>query len=251
MNDKISAIIITLNEEKNIAGSLASLSFVDEIVVVDSGSSDRTEEICRSFPAVRFFHHPWQGYGPQKTAALALTSHEWVFSLDADEIVTPELAQEILDATRSDTPYAGYRLRRKNMYRGQWIRHSGWWPDDILRLFRKETGRFNDRVVHESVEVAGPVGFLKGVIEHHSFNAPEDFLVKAQRYSVLGAAQMKRQKKKGGALRAVVRGLSAFIKSYIIKRGFLDGRAGLLIAVSNAVGVFYRIMKLTELHEER
>lgn len=251
MNDKISAIIITRNEEKNIADCLASLSFVDEIIVVDSGSSDRTEEICRSFPAVRFSHHPWEGYGPQKNAALALASHNWVFSLDADEIVTPELAEEILATVGSDMPYAGFRLRRKNMYRGQWIRHSGWWPDEILRLFRKDAGRFNDRVVHESVEVTGPVGFLKGVIEHHSFNAPEDFLVKAERYSVLGANQMKRLGKRGGSGRAVVRAASAFIKCYILKRGCLDGRAGLLIAVSNAVGVFYRIMKLTELREER
>jgi hypothetical protein len=136
------------------------------------------------------------------------------------------------------------------MYRGQWIRHAGWWPEEILRLFRKDAGRFNDRVVHESVEVAGLVGFLKGVIEHRSFNAPEDFLVKAQRYSVPGAVQMKRQGKTGGALLAVVRAASAFVKSYVLKRGFLDGRAGLLIAVSSAVGVFYRIMKLTELHEE-
>jgi len=248
---KISAIIITRNEEKNIANCLASLYFADEIIVVDSGSTDRTEEICRAFPAVRFFHHPWKGYGPQKNAALALASHNWVFSLDADEIVTPELAEEILAAVGSDMPYVGYRLRRKNMYRRQWIRHSGWWPDEILRLFRRDAGRFNDRVVHESVEVDGPVGFLKGVIEHHSFNAPEDFLVKAQRYSVLGASQMKRQGKKGGAVRAVVRAVSAFIKSYILKLGCLDGRAGLLIAVSNAVGVFYRIMKLSELHEDR
>jgi len=248
---KISVTIITLNEEKVIAACLASVAWAEEIIVVDSGSSDRTEEICRSFAKVRFMHQDWLGYGPQKNFAVAQATHQWILSLDADETVSPELKEEILRELHSSPRYAGYRIGRKNLYRGHWIRHSGWWPDEIIRLFRKDAGQFNNRIVHESVEVAGPVGSFSGTIEHRSFHGPEDFLEKARRYAIPGAVQMQAAGKQGSAPRAIIKALATFIKSYFLKRGFLDGRAGLLIAVSGAVGVFYRVMKLAELNEEQ
>lgn len=247
---KISVTIITLNEEQAIAACLASVAWADEIIVVDSGSTDRTEEICRSFPNVRFMHQDWLGYGPQKNFALDQATHPWVLSLDADETVTPELKEEILRELHGSPRHAGYRIGRKNLYRGQWVRHSGWWPDEIIRFFSKDAGRFNNRIVHESVEVAGAVGSLSGTIEHRSFHGPEDFLEKARRYAIPGAIQMHAAGKRGSAPRALIKAAAAFIKSYLLKRGFLDGRTGLLIAVSGAVGVFYRVIKLAELNEE-
>lgn len=247
---KISVILIVLNGETTIAPCLQSVSWAAEIIVVDSGSTDRTEEICTTYPGVRFFHHPWLGYGPQKNYALSLATHEWVLSIDADEVITPELAEEIRGAIDNSGAYAGFSFRRKNMYKKQWVRHSGWWPDEILRVFRKDAGRFNDRQVHESVEVNGAVKKLAGVMEHFSYNRPEDFILKMHSYSTAGARQMKVAGKKGGALRAVIRTVAAFVKSYILKRGFLDGRTGLLVAVSGAIGVFYKIIMLSELNEE-
>jgi glycosyltransferase involved in cell wall biosynthesis len=246
----ISAIVITLNEEACIASCLESLAWTDEVVVVDSGSVDRTEEICRSFPNVRFINNAWPGYGPQKNFALSHASTSWIISLDADEVVSPELAREVIETVGRPCNYNGFRIMRKNYYRNHWVRHSGWWPDEIIRVFRKDSGRFNDRIVHESVEVNGRVGSLPGVLEHRSFHGAEDFLDKALRYSVPGAKQMKQAGKRGGAVRALVRAAATFFKIYILKRGILDGRDGLLIAVSGAVGVFYRIIKLTELYED-
>ncbi|CAH2030479.1 glycosyltransferase family 2 protein [Trichlorobacter ammonificans] len=246
----ISVTIITLNEEQAIGACLASVAWADEVIVVDSGSSDRTGDICRSFPNVRFMHQDWLGYGPQKNFALAQASHQWILSLDADETVSPELQEAIKDALQAPSQCAGYRIGRRNFYRGRWIRHSGWWPDEIIRFFKKDAGQFNNRIVHESVELSGPVGRLTGTIDHRSFHAAEDFLEKARRYAIPGALQMHAAGKRGSALLAVIKATAAFIKSYLLKRGFLDGRAGLLIAVSGAVGVFYRVIKLAELAEE-
>ena len=247
----LSVTIITLNEEKAIAACLASVAWADEIIVVDSGSSDQTEEICRSFANVRFMHQDWLGYGPQKNFALAQATHQWVLSLDADETVTPELKQEILQELQATPRCNGYLIGRKNLYRGQWVRHSGWWPEQVIRFFRKDAGQFNNRIVHESVEVRSPVGSFLGTIEHRSYNNADEFLEKARRYAIPGAIQMHAAGRRGSTTLAIIKGLAAFTKSYILKRGFLDGRVGLLIAVSCAVGVFFRVMKLIELNEHR
>lgn len=248
---KLSVTIITFNEEKMIADCLASVAWVDEIIVVDSGSSDRTEEICRSFPNVRFMHQDWLGYGPQKNFAVDQATHQWILSLDADETVTPELKAEILQELQATPRFNGYRISRKNLYRGQWVRHSGWWPEQVIRLFRKDAGQFNNRLVHESVEVTGAIGTFSAAIEHRSYHHADEFLEKARRYAIPGAIQMHAAGKRGSTPLAIIKGLAAFTKSYILKQGFLDGRVGLLIAVSGAVGVFYRVMKLIELNEHR
>lgn len=244
----VSVIMIVRNEEGRVAAAIESVAWADEIVVVDSGSTDRTPEICRSFPRVKFYDRPWEGFGRQKNIALGLASFPWVFSLDADERVTPELAQEIGRAV-ADPTCAGYFVRRKNFYRDRWIRHCGWWPDEVLRLFRREAGRFSDRPVHEAVELDGPAGKLVHPIEHRSFHSVSDFIRKADSYSTLGARLMRERGRGSSAFAALYHGLFTFFKTYVLRRGFLDGRAGVLIAVSNAVGVFYRYMKAMEPEE--
>lgn len=246
---EISAIIITLNEEKKIGACLSSLNFVDEIIVVDSGSTDKTEDICRQYPFVKFYRQPWLGYGPQKNFALSLVSNEWVLSIDADEVVPSDLADEISTHLKADHGYSGFWVKRKNMYKKQWIRHGGWWPDTILRVFRKDKGQFSNRRVHESVEITGKTKELQAALEHYSYHGPEDFILKMHSYAIAGARQMQDDGRTGGAVRAVIRAFAAFVKGYILKRGFLDGRAGLLIAASGAIGVFYKIIKLSELNE--
>lgn len=239
-----------MNEEKNIAACLASLDFVDEIVVVDSGSTDRTEAICRANPKVRFFPHGWEGFGKQKNHALDQATGEWVLAVDADEVITTQLAQEIQRLVTQPGALNGYTVNRKNFYRGQWIRYSGWWPDRIIRLFRREQARFSDRLVHEIVQVDGAVGTLSGCIEHHPFAGPSDFLRKCDSYSTLGARMLVERGQKSSVLRALVKSSFTFFKVLVLKRGVLDGTAGVLIAYSNAAGVFYRHIKFLEMRAD-
>lgn len=245
----ISGIIITRDEEARIGACLESLKWLDEIIVVDSGSTDRTEDICRRYPSVCFVRHDWEGFGRQKNIALGLARGEWVLSVDADELISGQLADEITKVV-GNAGFNGYMIKRKNFYRGRWVRHSGWWPDHVLRFFRKDKGRFSDRPVHESVELDGAYGFLEGCIEHHSFNCVDDFIRKAQSYSTIGARLMYERGRRPSAFGAVARSVATFCKLYFLKLGFLDGYAGLLIAFSNAAGVFYRYMKCIELQNE-
>jgi len=249
MAPTLSVILITKDEEAVIEGCLDSLSWADEIVVVDSGSTDRTRELCEKNSKVRFFYAPWEGFGKQKNRALDKANGEWIFSIDADERVTKELADEIMSVV-AHPDCDGYTVRRKNFYRGQWIRHSGWWPDRILRLFRKDSGRFSDRLVHESVELSGRARDLDGCIEHHSFEKASDFIMKTDSYSTLGARMMLEKGKSSSGLNALFRSGLTFFKVLILKRGILDGRAGIVIAVSNAMGVFYRHIKCLELQQD-
>lgn len=250
MKPKISCIVIVKNEERNIRACLESLSWADEIIVVDSGSTDRTREICSEFPRVIFRDHPWQGFGPHKNRALELATSEWVFSIDADERVTPELAKEILCVIEKPT-HEAYRVKRKNIYRGFWIRRSGWWPDEVLRLFRRSSARFDDRVVHESVQFKGQPGVLENPLEHHSYAGAGDFLTRVDHYSTLGARMLSKRGKKVGTANILARTLVAFLRSYVLRLGFLEGRTGLLVAFSTAEVTFYKYMKLSEIDSER
>jgi len=243
-DNRISAIIITLNEEKNIRECLESLSWADEIVILDSESEDRTVELARSYTD-KVFVEPWTGQGPHKNRALDLAQGPWILSIDADERVTPELAQEIRHVVKEASRNA-YALRRKNMYRGQWIRHSGWWPDWVTRLFRKGDARFNDRVIHESLTVEGPIGKLKEPLIHHSFEDAASFLERALKYSTHLAEMMHRQGKRSSLLTAFSHGSFECLSTYLFRRGFLDGGAGVLIAISNGIGTFYKYMILRE-----
>lgn len=246
----ISVTIITKNEEKNIRRCLESVRWADEIIVMDSGSDDATEAICKEYDKVKFFVHPWLGFGPQKNAALGLASGDWILSLDADETVSPELAQEILNVIDTATS-DGFFIRRKNMFRGKWIRHCGWWPDKLLRLFRKGVGRFSDRPVHESVELKGASACLNGTITHFTYASLSDLLRKSELYSTLGARLMFEKGVKPSFLKAVIHGISAFIKSYFLKLGILEGSTGFVIAFTSSFYKFSRYIKLMELYESR
>lgn len=244
---KISAIIITRDEEANIRECLASLTWVDEVVVVDGGSTDRTREICREFGA-RVYCHDWPGFGPQKNRALAYATGDWVLSIDADERVPPPLREEILAALRGDGPPA-YEMPRLSWYCGRFIRHAGWRPDYVLRLFRRDQGGFSNDLVHERVVVAGRPGRLGNDLIHYSFRDLEQVLNVVNRYSSLGAAQKFAAGERSGLLKAVARGLWGCFFSYVIKAGFLDGRQGLMLAISNGEGTYYKYLKLMQLGE--
>jgi glycosyltransferase involved in cell wall biosynthesis len=241
---RISATIITLNEEKNIRECLESLSWADEIVVLDSESHDRTVEIARDFTD-KVFIEPWTGQGAHKNRAMDLAQGPWIFSIDADERVTPELATEIRDAAGKGKHHA-YALRRKNIYRGQWIRHSGWWPDWVTRLFRKGQARFNDRMIHEALTLEGPIGRLEEPLLHYSFEDVGSFIERASRYATHLAEMMYCQGKRASLLTALSHASFECLNTYLFRRGFLDGGAGVLIAVSNGVGTFYKYMMLRE-----
>jgi len=244
----ISAIIITKNEEANIRACLESLTWVDEIVVVDSGSSDRTEPICREFGA-RFYSHDWPGFGPQKNRALDYAISDWVLSIDADERVTSELRTEIREVLASPAAMA-YELPRLSWYCGRFMRHSGWRPDYVLRLFRRGRARFTEHLVHERVEATGEsVGRLRHELHHYSYRDVDQVLATLRRYATLGAAQKYAAGGKAGLLQAISRGFWCLFYTYILRAGFLDGRQGIMLAISNAEVTYYKYLKLCELSE--
>ena len=242
--NRISVTIITLNEEKNICECLESLSWADEIVVLDSQSNDRTVELARRYTD-KVFIEPWSGQGAHKNRAIDLAQGPWIFSIDADERVPPELALEIQDVVQNASRDA-YALRRQNMYRGQWIRHCGWWPDWVTRLFRKGKARFNDEVIHDTLETNGSIGKLKKPLIHHSFENASSFLERAHRYSAHQAEMMFRNGRRASLFTAFSHASFECLNTYLFRRGFLDGSAGLLIAISNGIGTFYKYMILRE-----
>jgi glycosyltransferase involved in cell wall biosynthesis len=249
----LSVTIITRNESRNIAGCLQSAAFADEWVVVDSGSTDATCEIAKSLGAQVVSTPDWPGFGPQKNRALALAKGSWVLSLDADERVSPELAQQIRavvaprDPASSDAgarqPVA-YELSRVSSFCGQWMRHGDWYPDHVTRLFRRDAGRFSDDLVHERVLINGPVGRLAGELLHDTMPTLDDAIDKMNRYSSGRALDRVRAGKRGGLAAALGHGLWAFLRCYLFKRGLLDGRLGLVLALYVAEGTYYRYLKM-------
>ena len=205
---KLSLTIITKNEEACIRRCIESVPFADEVIVVDSGSTDRTVEICRALGARVVVTDDYPGYGPQKNRALDLASGDWILSLDADEWLTPELQEEIPRLmTAPPDAAAGYRIRRLSSFCGRAMRHSGWWPDWVVRLVRRGKGRFSDELVHERLIVDGRVGDARGVLMHEAFTELEDVLGKMNRYSSAGAQALARRGRKSSLVRAVVHGL--------------------------------------------
>ncbi|CAI2719217.1 glycosyltransferase family 2 protein [Nitrospina watsonii] len=242
----LSVVVITKNEAARIRQCLESVRWADEIVVLDSGSSDGTPEICREYTD-RVFDVDWPGFGPQKNRALEKATGDWVLSLDADEVVSDSLRRDIEQAVQSPQ-VNGYEIPRSSHYCGRRIRHSGWSPDYVLRLIKKGQGAFTDALVHEKLEVRGPVGRLRHPLIHYSFDTFEDVLDKVNRYSTYNARMLYEQGRRTSLLEAVGRGLWAFVRAYILKAGFLDGRQGFQLAVSNAEGTYYKYVKLMELH---
>ncbi|MDO8464055.1 MAG: glycosyltransferase family 2 protein [Gallionella sp.] len=247
---KLSVIIITKNEAANIRACLESVAWADEIIVVDSGSSDATVEICKGLGA-RLYMHDWPGFGAQKNRALGYATHDWVFSIDADERVTPELRAAI-EAVLSDEhdTCAAYRISRLSSYCGRFMRHSGWYPDPIVRLFKRDVAHFSDDLVHERLQVEGQIGKLDGELLHYAFTDAEEVLQKVNHYSSAGAAMLQGRGRQVTLTGAVLRGLWSFIRTYFLRAGFLDGREGFMLAVSNAEGTYYRYLKLMLLNKK-
>ncbi|MDO8262973.1 MAG: glycosyltransferase family 2 protein [Gallionella sp.] len=240
---RLSVIIITKNESANIRACLESVAWADEIIVVDSASTDDTLEIAREFTPQVHVHADWPGFGAQKNRALDYASKDWVLSLDADERVTPELRAEI-EAVLLDARAEGYEIPRLSSFCGRFMRHSGWHPDYVLRLFKRGKGRFSDALVHESVQLQGSMARLRQPLQHYSYRDFEDVLSKLNSYSSAASAMLERRGKRGSLAQAVLHGLWAFIRTYVLRAGFLDGREGFMLAVMNAENSYYRYIKL-------
>jgi len=246
----ISATVITFNEEANIAGALESLRWADEVVVVDSGSTDATLEICRKYGIVPHTR-AWTGYVDQKNYAVEKAANDWVFSLDADEQVSPALQQEIAGLLGSGPRHPGYRIPRVAYFMGRWIRHGDWYPDYQLRLFDRRRGRWQGGRVHESVRLDQEPGFLKGEIHHFTYRDLSAYLRRLESYSTLAAADYHQRGKVSTPLRMLLNPTATFFKTYLLKRGFLDGAPGFVVAVMGAVSVFFKYAKLYELRGRR
>lgn len=246
----LSAVVITKNEEAAIQRCLESVAWADEVVVLDSGSMDRTVDIAREMGAKVSVSADWPGFGPQKNRALAMASGDWIFSLDADEWVTPDLAAEIRAAVDA-AEFDAWRVPRLSSFCGRFMRHSGWWPDYVTRLFRRGAGRFSDDVVHERTLVDGALGTLRHPVMHETYVDLEDMQEKFNRYSSLGAQALHARGKRGGIGKALLHGLAAFVRTYLLRRGFLDGREGIMLAIANAEVAYYKYVKLLLLHSPR
>jgi glycosyltransferase involved in cell wall biosynthesis len=239
----LSVIVITRNESARLRACLESVAFAGEVVVVDSGSTDDTRTIAQSMGARVSQTDDWPGFGPQKNRALDLATGQWILSIDADERLTPALREQI-EASMASPGFDAYTVNRRSSYCGQFMRHSGWYPDRVVRLFRRGSARFSDDAVHEALQVRGPVGRLEGELLHESFADFEAVLDKVNRYSTAGARDLHRRGVRGSPGKALGHGLWTFLRTYLFKCGFLDGRLGLALAISNAEGTYYRYVKL-------
>lgn len=248
--DKLSVIIITKNEAANIRDCITSVAWADEIIVVDSNSTDDTAAIAREMGALVYMHADWPGFGPQKNRALDYARNEWVFSIDADERVTPQLREEIVQAIKKPVS-DGYYCPRLSQFCGTFIHHCGWYPDYVLRLFRRGAGRFSDSLVHESVLLTGATSKFKSPLLHYSYLTTDDVERKVEHYSSAAAKQMFEAGRKSGGMDAVLRGGWAFVRTYVLRLGVLDGAAGWHIAGMNARTTYLKYRKLAELRSNK
>jgi len=247
----LSVILITRNEEANLDDCLASLEGIaQQVVVVDTNSSDRTLEIAKNYGATIAQPSDWPGFGPQKNRALDLATSEWVLSLDADERLTPALKSEILTAIHHSAHVDCFAIPRLSWYCGRFIRHCGWSPDYVDRLFKRGTARFSDDLVHERLVPKGQVAKLENPMLHYSFMNYSQVLQKLDRYSTASAEQAFARGKTSSPLKAVLHGVWAFFRTYVLRAGFLDGPQGFALAVSNGQGTYYRYIKLWHLNQE-
>ena len=242
---RLSVVVITRNEEARLRACLESAAWADELVVVDAESQDKTVQIAREFTD-RVLVRPWAGFAEQKNFAVAQATGDWILSLDADEEIPPELRAEIGALLAAEAAADGYRVPRRNIFWGRWIRHGGLYPDWQLRLFRRGRGRFVPREVHESVRVEGRVGRLESPLVHRSYRDVADFLERADRYSTLAAAEWVRGGRRAGVGDLVVRPAGRFLAMYVARGGFLDGWPGFLLACLYAYYVFVRSAKVWE-----
>jgi glycosyltransferase involved in cell wall biosynthesis len=252
----LSVVIITLNEEVNIRRTLESVlplvREAGEIIVVDSGSTDRTVEIARELGA-KVYAESWKGFARQKNSALEKATCDWVLSLDADEAVEPELAQEIQSTlTSGSRTESGYFVPRKNFFLGRWIKRGGFWPDRKLRLIRRGMGQFEDRPVHEDIKISGATGTLNHALLHYTYPTLTQYIATMNKYSSLGAEMLVSQRPRSVSFTDIVlRPLATFIYNYFFRLGFLDGREGLLLHLYHSAYVSWKYAKAWELSRDR
>ena len=242
---RLSVTVITLEEAHRLRRCLESVAWADELVVVDAESHDKTVQVAREFTD-RVMVRPWPGFTAQKNFALEQTTGDFILSLDADEEAAPELRDEIGTILAGAPAHDGYAVRRRNVFLDRWIRHGGLYPDWQVRLVRRGRGRFVDRAVHESLAVTGTVGRLSSHLVHRSYEGVGDFVERANRYASLAAEQLVRDGRRVRAGELIARPLGRFLSMYVLKRGFLDGRRGLLLATLYAYYVFMRSAKAWE-----
>jgi len=242
----ISALVITYNEEKNIERCLKSLSFCKEIIVVDSGSNDRTIELASGYTQSIFSREMIDGYGPQRNFGIDKAKYDWILWLDADEEISQELAETIKNIP-VDSAFSGFYINRMTKYLGRWIKHSGWYPQFVLRLFDRNKGRCKEAKIHESIELKGKTGKLKGDILHYAYSNISHHIEKMNTYTDMTAEDRISKGRKFSMIKAVYAPPGEFIKKYILKRGFLDGIPGFAIAVSSAYYVFLKEIKIHEM----
>lgn len=243
----LAAVVITKNEEKNIVRCLESLRFCDEIIVVDAESNDQTVYLAKQLNA-KVFSVPWKGYVEQRNYANSLTKADWILSIDADEEVTAELRQEIVEKTNLNDGVVAYSLPRKTMHSGRWIRWGGWYPNRLTRLFKKDDGAWVGGELHEYWKANGKQGELKEDLIHYSFTDIFDQVHRNNRYSSLGALTLQKSGRPFSSVRLLTKPLSKFLETYLLKCGFLDGYRGFIISVSAAYSVFLKWAKLWELN---
>jgi len=242
---KVTATVITRNEAANLPAALASVAWADEILVIDSESTDDTAALARQAGA-RVEVRPWPGYSAQKNYAASIASHDWILSLDADERVTPALAGEIKGLLASEPPRRGYRIPRISYYLGRWIRGTDWYPDYQLRLYDRRAGRWNGRIVHESVALDGDPGVLTCDLQHYPYRDISHHLATIDRYTTLAADQMRAEGRVPSLAGVALHPPFAFLRNYILRRGFLNGGAGLTVSILNSYYVFLKLAKARE-----
>jgi glycosyltransferase involved in cell wall biosynthesis len=248
---KITATVITFNEEHNISDALESLSWADEIIVVDAESHDETVRIARGFTD-RIFVRPWPGYSQQKNFAAEQASHDWIFSLDADERISPELRKSILELKIDNEPeLAGFEMARRTFYLGRWIKHSGWWPDHKVRLYDRRRASWRGAYVHESLEIDGRVKRIEGEILHYTVSDASEHHLRMDRYTTLAAEELYTKGKRASIASLLVSPVSVFLRSYLLRLGFLDGIPGLAIARFAMHYEFLKNLKLWEMRTKR
>ncbi|MCC7081069.1 MAG: glycosyltransferase family 2 protein [Burkholderiales bacterium] len=241
---KLSVVVITKNEEAVIGRCLASVAWADERIVLDSGSSDATLDIARGLGASVEVTADWPGPATQRNRAIERARGEWILALDADEWITPSSREEIERTISAPTPHSAFRMPRLSSYCGRAMRHGGWWPDYVLRLFRRGHARFAGGIVHDRLVTDGSLGTLRSHLMHEAFVDLEEVLQKVNSYSTWGAQTLEGEGRRAGLGAAIAHGAWTFLRTYVLRGGFLDGRHGFMLAVSNAEGTYYKYAKL-------
>jgi glycosyltransferase involved in cell wall biosynthesis len=248
---KVTVTVITLNEASNIEACLATVNWAPEIIVVDSGSTDGTADLARAAGA-RVIARDWPGYSAQKNFAAGEASHDWILSIDADERLSPELAAEIQATLAREPAEAGFRMPRVTWHLGRWIRTTDWYPDYQLRLYHRGRANWPERRVHEAVKsLGGPVGQLRGELQHYAYRDVSHHFQTMDRYTTLAAEDMHASGRRAGFVDLAVHPCAAFARNYVLRRGFLDGAAGFIISMMNAYYVFLKFAKLWALQGGR